>query len=218
MTPIATTFLIVRHGETHWNVAGRLQGHLDSPLTPVGRAQADAVAQRLAAERLDALYTSDLGRARDTAAPIERATGRTALREPGVRERCYGIFESLTWGEIEAQYPREFARLASRDPAYGVPEGESALAFRDRVLAALAGIAARHPGERVGVVTHGGVLGALYRVATGLAFDAPRDYALANAGLNRFAWRDASLVLEAWGDVSHLAVAREAGVDVRDNI
>lgn len=214
----ATTFLVVRHGETYWNIDGRIQGHLDSRLTPAGRRQAAAAAERLAAERPDALYSSDLGRARETAAPIATATGLAPVFDPSLRERAYGIFESLTWTEIEARHPAEFARLATRDPSYAVPEGESAIAFRERLLAAFAGLAARHAGGRVAVVTHGGALGMLYRLATGMPLDAPRDYPLPNAAINRFTWHAGALSLEAWGDVAHLEVVREAGVDSRDTI
>jgi probable phosphoglycerate mutase len=214
----ATAFLAVRHGETIWNIDGRIQGHLDSRLTPAGRAQAAAVAARLAAEPLDALYSSDLGRARETAAPIAAATGLAAVFDASLRERTYGIFESLTWSEIEARHPAEFARLATRDPAYVVPEGESALAFRERLLAAFADLAARHSGGRVAVVTHGGALGMLYRVATAMPLDAPRDYPLPNAAINRFTWSAGRLTLDAWGDVAHLEIVREAGVDSRDTI
>jgi probable phosphoglycerate mutase len=214
----STTFVVVRHGETHWNIAGRLQGHLDSRLTPVGLAQAAALAARLAAEPLDALYSSDLGRARETALPIAAATGLALAFDANLRERTYGMFESLTWPEIEARHPVEFARLASRDPAYAIPGGESAIAFRERLLATFAALAERHAGRRLAVVSHGGALGMLYRVARGLPLDAPRDYQLPNAGINRFAWRGGRLELDAWGDVAHLEVAREAGVDTRDTI
>jgi len=219
MTPSAsTTFLVVRHGETRWNIDGRIQGHLDSDLTPTGRAQADALAARLAREPLHALYSSDLGRARATAAPIAALTGLAAVLDARLRERTYGVFESLTWTEIEARYPAEYARLATRDPAYVVPGGESAIAFRERLLARFAELAASHPGQCVAVVTHGGALGMLYRVATAMPLDAVRDYPLPNAGVNRFAWAGGRLLLEAWGDVAHLEVAREAGVDSRDTI
>ncbi len=215
---LSTAFVVVRHGETFWNIDGRIQGHLDSRLTPTGRAQAQALAARLAGERLDALYSSDLGRARETAAPIAAATGLSPSFLATLRERTYGVFESLTWNEIEARYPAEYARLATRDASYAVPEGESAIAFRERLLATFAELGERHRGARLGIVTHGGALGMLYRVATGVALDAPRDYALPNAGINRFAWRDGRLVLESWGDVAHLAASSEAGVDSRDTI
>lgn len=219
MTPShSTSLLVVRHGETHWNIEGRIQGHRDSPLTPNGRAQAQALAARLAVERPDALYSSDLGRACETAAPIAAATGLEPLLDDALRERSYGVFESFTWPEIEQRYPQEFARLQTRNPAYAVPGGESAIAFRERLLAVMAAISERHAGRRVVVVTHGGALGMLYRVASAMPLDAPRDYALPNAALNCFTWRAGRIELESWGDVAHLAVAHEAGVDARDTI
>jgi probable phosphoglycerate mutase len=214
----ATTFVVVRHGETHWNIAGRLQGHQDSRLTPIGLEQAAALAARLAEERLDALYSSDLGRARETAEPIAAATGLAPVFDARLRERTYGIFESYTWNEIEVRYPAEFVKLASRDPTYSMPGGESPIAFRERLLATFAALAEAHPGQRLAVVSHGGALGMLYRVARNLPLDAPRAYHLPNAGINRFAWRNGRLELEVWADVAHLEVAREAGVDTRDNV
>jgi 2,3-bisphosphoglycerate-dependent phosphoglycerate mutase len=216
--PLSTWLLVVRHGETRWNIDGRIQGHRDSPLTVTGRAQAEALAARLAAEGVDALYSSDLGRARETAAPIAAATGLAPLFNATLRERAYGVFESFTWPEIEARYPEEYARLQTRNPAYAVPGGESALEFRERLLAAMADIADRHSGQRVVIVTHGGALGMLYRVASAMPLDAQRDYVLPNAALNRFAWRDGRIGLESWGDVAHLTTVHEAGVDSRDTI
>jgi probable phosphoglycerate mutase len=219
MTPSASTaFLVVRHGETLWNIAGRIQGQLDSALTPAGRAQALALAARLEREPLDAIVSSDLSRARETAAPVAASTGLSTTFDARLRERSYGLFEALTWSEIEVRHPAEFARLATRDPTYAVPGGESAIAFRERLLATLAELAGRHAGRRLVVITHGGAVGMLYRVATGMALDAPRDYALPNAAINRFSWRDGRLVLDSWADVAHLDEVREAGVDSRDTV
>lgn len=200
---MTTRFLIVRHGQTEWNVAGRIQGHRDSPLTAEGRAQARAVAARLAGEPLAALYSSDLGRTVDTATPTAHALGLPIATDPRLRERALGVFEGLTFGEAEARFPDRFARYKRRDPHEDMDTGESLLQMRARVDAALRDYAARHPGGTVMVVTHGGVLDQVYRLATGMTVEAPRDFEIENASLNHLHWADGRLVLDHWGDVSH---------------
>lgn len=200
-----TRVILVRHGETHWNREGRIQGyHSDSPLTDTGLVQARAVAARLAGEGIDALYSSDLGRTRQTVEPIAVATRIAAVVEPGVRERNYGIFEGRTFAEVEQVFPDEFAKYRTRDPNYSIQGGESAVQFRDRIIKALAGIAERHPGQRSVVVTHGGVVGSMYRVAMQMPLDAPRVYTTRNASLNRFRFDAGTWMVEVWGDVGHL--------------
>lgn len=199
-----TAILLVRHGETVWNRAGRVQGWRDSPLTELGAAQARALAERLADERVEKLISSDLGRARETAGPI---AGRLALAielDPGLRERNYGIFEGRTYAEIERDDPEAYGFLARRDVAYVIPAGESGVGFAARVLEALERIATLHAGHRVAVVTHGGVLGVLYRHAVRLPSDAQRDYALANASINHVRFGSGRWMIEQWGDVAHL--------------
>jgi probable phosphoglycerate mutase len=187
-----TTFLIVRHGETEWNAAGRLQGWRDSPLTANGRAQADAIAARLTRESVDALVASDLGRTQATAAPIAAELGLAAACDPGLRERCYGILEGMTWAEIEQRHAEAYARLVARDQDYRVPEGESGIQFRDRVFGAFARLAEIHGEARVAVVTHGGVL------------EMPRTFVVPNAALNRARIEGRRWTIELWAEVEHL--------------
>ena len=197
--------ILIRHGETQWNRDGRVQGyHADSPLTEEGRGQARALAGRLARERVDALYASDTGRTTETASPIGAATGLRVIRDAALRERNYGAFEGRTFAEVERDFPAEYERFRTRDPRYVPPGGESAAQFRDRVMAALERIAAGATGERVAVVTHGGVLGIAYRHAMGIPLEARPGYLLANASLNHFRCVDGRWLLEAWGDVAHL--------------
>ncbi|MFO1320595.1 MAG: histidine phosphatase family protein [Burkholderiales bacterium] len=202
---MTTRFLIVRHGQTEWNVAGRIQGHRDSPLTPAGRAQARAVAARLAGEPLVAIYSSDLGRTRDTAAPTAHALGVTVLTDERLRERALGVFEGLTFTEAEERFPVRFARYKQRDPHEDMETGESLLRMRDRVEAVLRDIAGRHAGGTVLVVTHGGVLDQVHRIATGMTVEAARTFEIENASLNHLHWTAGRLVLDHWGDVSHHA-------------
>src|SRR6266540_7153822 len=153
-TPL--TFLLIRHGETAWNREGRIQGQRDSALTARGIAQARAAAARVAAERPDVLYSSDLGRAGETARHVSEATDLAVRLEPGLRERRYGIFEGKTWPEIKRDHPDDFARHAARDPDHLVPGGESPNQFRVRVLGTLDRIAREAAAKRIAVVAHGG--------------------------------------------------------------
>lgn len=206
-----TWLVIVRHGETEWNRERRIQGyHADSALTAAGEAQAAALAGRLAREGIDALFASDLGRTRSTAHPIGQATGVAPVHDPGLRERSYGIFEGRTFAEIQEHYPAEYGRIMARDPDYAAPGGESALQFRDRVLATLERIAVNCLGKRAAVVTHQGVLGVLYRHALDLPLDSTQRPPMLNASCNHFRYCSGRWIVESWCDVTHLEDGAQA--------
>ena len=194
----------VRHGETAWNVEGRIQGTADSALTDRGVAQARAVARRLARERLDAIYSSDLGRARDTALHLAAEARLEVRLDAGLRERAYGVLEGKTWDEIVAGDAESVRRLRE-DPDWVVPGGESLAQFHERVTSALERILGRAHGSAIAVVTHGGVLGILYRVANGLSLRAPRTYTVVNAGVNHLRHAAGRWNVVLWGDAEHLA-------------
>jgi broad specificity phosphatase PhoE len=143
-----TEILLVRHGETDWNLEGRVQGHTDRPLNETGRRQALALAERLVLEKLDAVYSSDLARARDTAALIAARHGLDVIEATDLREKDFGSWEGLTATEILARFPD-----ADRGE-WG--DGENSAEVAARVVAALMQIAAAHLGGRVVVVSHGG--------------------------------------------------------------
>ncbi len=196
--------ILIRHGETQWNRERRMQGHSDSPLSEVGLRQAKLLAKRLKDLPFAALYCSDSGRAHGTARAVAELTGHQLIVEPRLRERHFGVFEGLTALEIQAQHPEAYVLFKSRNPDYAVPGGESAAAFRERALACLAEIAARHPDEVVVVVTHGLVCDIAYRAAKGIELMARRDFELVNAALNHFRCEDGVWHIDAWGDAGHL--------------
>ncbi len=200
-----TRLIAVRHGETAWNVDTRVQGQLDIGLNEVGRRQSVRLAQALVDEQLEALYASDLGRARDTALAVASLTGLPLQLDPRLRERAFGRFEGMTYAEIEQRFPDASRRWRQRDPDFA-PEGggEALAAFQARAVAAVAAIACRHRGRHVAVITHGGVLDALYRAAARVALDAPRTWHLGNAGINRLLHGEAGFTLVGWGDTGHL--------------
>jgi probable phosphoglycerate mutase len=153
--PAPTTIVLVRHGETDWNAASRVQGQSDRPLTARGREQARTLADALTAEPLDAVYSSDLSRARDTAEAIAGPRGLDVRTHPGLREKDFGTWEGLTDTEVFARYPE------ARRGHWG--DGETPEELRERVLGSLREISARHPGQRLLVVTHGGPLRVVLR-------------------------------------------------------
>ena len=197
--------VVVRHGETQWNVARRIQGYSDSPLTPTGVAQAQALGKRLAREPFDAIHASDLGRVRETVEHIAAATGHAARFDEALRERSYGIFEGKTMDESEATYPGQWAKYRGHDPHAVPPGGESVAQFQDRIIAALERVAVESDGQTVVVAAHGGVCGALFRHVMGLPPGTPRSWSLYNASINRFKYRKGKWELEVWGDISHLS-------------
>jgi probable phosphoglycerate mutase len=200
-----TDILLIRHGETLWNQQGRMQGQHDSPLTPLGLQQARQLATRLKGVSFTALYSSDLGRAHQTARCIADVTGHDIVADRSLRERGFGIFEGFTNAEIEKRYPDHYVPFAKRDPHFAMPEGESASQFRDRCVGGLERIVQRHPDETIVVVSHGLVLDSLYRTATRMALEVPRGFPLLNCSVNTFRYEAGSWLAVAVGDVTHLA-------------
>ncbi len=200
-----TRFLLIRHGETEWNLASRIQGHSDSALTAAGLTQARALAQRLAAESFDVLVASDLPRAFRTAQIVAQSTGHAIVTDARLRERNFGQGEGLTYGEIDHQFPDAFSRVRETDPDYVIPGGESRRQFYTRVKDAFEALAGAHAGKRVAVVAHGGVLASLYRVIHGLAISAPHPIPIPNAAINSVRFESDLWIIERWGDTDHLA-------------
>ena len=201
----ATRIIAVRHGETAWNVAARIQGQQDVGLNETGRWQARRVGEALAGEQITAVYSSDLGRAQETAQSIAEVTGIPVVPEEGLRERSFGIFEGKTFDEIHETWPDHAHNWRRRIPEWEPPEGgESLLQLRERVTRTMHSLAARHPGEQIVVVAHGGVLDALYRVATGQEVNSPRTWELPNGAINRLLWTPEGFTLVGWSETQHL--------------
>ena len=199
-----TRIIAIRHGETAWNVDTRIQGHLDIPLNDTGLWQARQLARALADEPVAAIYTSDLQRARATAQAVADTTGAPLTPEPDLRERSFGHFQGRTFAQIEAELPEDALRWRKRDPHYAPEGGESLTSLRTRIDNTVHRLAARHPGELVVLVAHGGVLDVIYRLATGQEIQAPRTWQLANAAINRLLWTPQGLSLVGWADTQHL--------------
>ena len=204
-----TRLCIVRHGETAWNAEHRVQGQLDVPLNAIGQAQALAASKVLSKEKFDAIYSSDLSRARQTAEPTASFHSMEVLVEEDLRERHYGIFERLTYAEVKVRYPDDYARFEARDPEYAFRTGESLKDFSARSISVVSKIAGAHPGKSILVFTHGGVLDKLYRFITGLPLSAERKFGIPNAGLNHVEVTPDGWQIRAWADIAHLQSARD---------
>ena len=196
--------IVVRHGETEWNLEGRRQGHLDSPLTAKGIAQSEALAQRLANYSFSSLYSSDLGRAYQTAKLISDTTGHTILVDQRLRERNLGIFQGLKGDEIQQAYPGKLLLHKTGDPDYIIPQGESSRQQAQRNISCLEEFAQKHTGKVIVIVTHGGVLNALFRHILSIPIEAPRRFEFMNASINIFSCGKGTWMLQTWGEISHL--------------
>ena len=199
-----TELVAVRHGLTDANVAGILQGQFESHLDDHGRYQAQLLAERLALERFDAIYASTLERAWDTAQIIAAYCGGNVIGDAAWCEWNLGQLENTSYVVAGERYPeliRDF-KLDADDIA--IPNGESKKVFYARISAALENVAARHPRQRILIVTHGGVLQAILKHVMGGGNSwrfLPRS---GNAGYNKFVRRNDVWQLCCWNDTSHL--------------
>jgi broad specificity phosphatase PhoE len=161
-----TIILLARHGQSDWNATRRWQGHADRLLTEKGRGQATALAERLAHIELDAVYSSDLRRAADTARIVAEAQGLELIQLSELREVDVGSWSGLTREEAERRFPEGFARWREGFP--GWDDGEDYDDMAQRVIGAVVEIALAHEGGRTLVVSHGGPIRAIHAAALGL--------------------------------------------------
>lgn len=164
-----TRLVLVRHGEPAAESHGRCYGRLDVGLSERGRAQAEAAAERLEAVRLDAVYTSPRLRAVETAAAIARGRGVGPVVREALREIDFGALEGLTYDEAAARHPEIYQAWMTRPTEVTFPGGESWPMLRDRALAEVASLRARHAGAAIAIVAHGGVTRAVLADALRMA-------------------------------------------------
>jgi len=195
---------LIRHGETEWNLSGRWQGHADSPLSPRGVSQATALGERMKKEDFNFFYSSDLERAQHTARLVGGPSGWTPTLMESLRERDLGVLEGLTTDEMLVTKPEEYQSFREDGTDYQVPGGESFRQFYNRCSQALEDIANKHPGKKIGVVTHGGVLGAIFRYVLQIPLEAERNFVLLNCSINRLEKTNGGWNLVSWGDIAHL--------------
>lgn len=199
-----TEIILIRHGETEWNLSGRWQGHADSALSPRGIAQAEALALRMRSESVEAVYVSDLERALHTARLVGKPSGWDSLPMKELRERDLGVLEGLTTDEMKVDQPNVYQSFQTEGPDYQPPNGESFRQFSARCSEVIERLAERHPGQKIAVVTHGGVLGVLFRKVLNLGLEVERNFLLLNCSINRIQKTSDHWRLISWGDVAHL--------------
>ncbi|XP_030538796.1 phosphoglycerate mutase-like protein 4 isoform X3 [Rhodamnia argentea] len=198
--------VVVRHGETEWNADGRIQGHLDVELNEIGRQQATAVGERLSREgKISAIYSSDLKRAFETANLIATACGGLeVIKDSDLRERNLGDLQGLQLRAAASVSPEAYKAFLSHKTDQEIPGGgESIDQLYRRCTACLQNISVKHKGERIVVVTHGGVIRSLNRRACPNKRSGRK---VLNTSVNIFHLSDGdNWVLKSWGDVSHLS-------------
>jgi broad specificity phosphatase PhoE len=161
-----TTVYLARHGESDWNAANRFQGHSDRPLTELGREQARALAEIVAVQNVEAIYSSPLERALETARIVADGTGLEVMTRDDLREVDTGSWSGLSRAEVKERFPEGFERWIAGGA--GWEDGETYEEMGGRVLAALQEIATAHPGGRVLIVSHGGPIRAIQAAANGM--------------------------------------------------
>ena len=184
-----TILHLVRHGQSDWNAANRFQGHVDRPLTDLGRTQAEALARELASTALEGIYSSPLRRALDTATAVAAGRDLEVVAHDGLREVDVGSWAGLTRVEVEERFPAEFRRWV--EGGDGWEDGETYEQMSTRVLAATVRIADAHGGGEILVVSHGGPIRAIQAAAAGMTVHEFRRVSPVepNAGLTRVAVR-----------------------------
>lgn len=201
---------LIRHGETLWNSEMKFQGHVDVPLSEKGVEQAGALAGRLASQKISAVYSSDLGRAVETARRIADPRGLEVITLPALREMSFGVWEGLTFKEIKEKYGDVIQRWWANPMGMAVPGGEGLSDLAARAVPAVREIVGRHMGDQVAVVCHGGPVRCL--VGTVLNMDLNKYWKIRqdNAALNILDfpnWEQGIVAL--MNDRSHLDGGRE---------
>lgn len=204
--PGAADLLLVRHGESEWAYPDQpfplVDGHADPELAPAGRDQAERVAARLAAGRIDAIYTSGLRRTEQTAAPLARRLGLTPGVEPRLREVRLGIWEGGLFRKMVAEHHPIALRMWTEERWDVIPEAEPTEEFAARLQAGIGRLAADHPDQRLAVFVHGGVIGQILALASG-----SRRFAFLgadNGSISRLVVDEDRWIVCGFNDTAHL--------------
>ena len=206
---------VIRHGQSRWNVEGRIQGQLDVPLSARGEAEAEATAVRLREMPLAAVYASPLTRARSTAEVVARRHALSVRLVPALTEIDHGDWQGRTLQEVASADPDRLRLWSSLPGRVRMPGGEGLFDVRQRAAAALTGIAAAHPGETVAVVSHEVVIKVIVAEVVGLDYDHLSRIEIDNAALTVIAYADGLPPrLLTLNDTAHLAGLEERSVSL----
>jgi 2,3-bisphosphoglycerate-dependent phosphoglycerate mutase len=201
---------LIRHGESIFNREGRVQGQSDVELSPLGLRQADAIAECLASVGIDAVYSSPLKRAMQTAEPVGARLGLGVQTDERLKELNAGVFQGLLWSEIEARFPKEVGLWRGEQPDSAIPGGESRRDLMIRGAAVLKAIR-EQPYRKVAVIAHGGILQSALKALLQIPAEL-NPFSLFNGSISRLAWEGSIKVLTV-NELDHL---RKAGLDRED--
>lgn len=200
---MVTTILLIRHGQTDWNLSRRWQGHTDTPLNALGRAEAECLATRLTSWPIQAIYSSDLSRAFETAEAVGRALKLEPLPNPSLRERNGGRFEGLTSEEMVSRYENLWQKVRLEGAA--PPGGETDLEVAERIIQAYEHYRSRHQGQMIAIVSHGGSLKNLISFILGFPLGHQASIGLlGNTALSTIRIDDFGPRLTLFNDSTHL--------------
>lgn len=206
--PQPTRLYLIRHGQSAGNAEGRFGGHGPTPLSRLGEKQAQLTAKTLAREGVNAIYSSDLHRAVQTAEELSKLTGVPVIQTAAFRERHVGVLEGLTFDESKAEFPRDYYALVNRNIHHVITEGESYRQLLRRTTLELRAILTKHSGGRIAIVSHTGaicfltlhLMGAIHRTTKQTPW-----IVTSNCGINRFELRGPRNVrVLALNDTRHL--------------
>jgi broad specificity phosphatase PhoE len=206
--PTPTHLYLVRHGQSAGNAEGRFGGHGPTPLSDLGREQAEKTARLLAREGISAIYSSDLLRAVETAKPLAERLGLPIHTSPHFRERHVGVLEGLTFDESKDRFPRDYYALINRNVNHVITDGESYRQLLDRVTSKLSNILRDHQRQRIAIFSHTGaicfltlhLMGAIHRGTKTTPW-----IITSNCGINRFEFRGPrNIRVLAINDTRHL--------------
>lgn len=207
--PPPTRLYLIRHGQSAGNAEGRFGGHGPTPLSDLGKRQAEMTANMLAREGIHAIYSSDLLRSVQTAEPLAKLLDLAIHTSPAFRERHVGVLEGLTFDESKERFPRDYYALVNRSVNHVITEGESYRNLLKRITTELHDVIRKHPTERVAIFSHTGaicfltlhLLGAIHRGTKTTPW-----IITSNCGINRFELRGRrNIRVLALNDTRHLA-------------
>lgn len=203
-----TRLYLVRHGQSAGNAEGRFGGHSPTPLSPLGKRQAEMTARALAKERIRAIYSSDLYRAVQTAEPLSKILNLEINATDAFRERHVGVLEGLTFDEAKKEFPNDYYALVNRSLNHVITKGESYSQLLERTTDVLHEILERHKGERVAIFSHTGTICFLTLYILGAIHSETKQtpwLVTSNCGINRFEFRGRNNVrVLAINDTRHL--------------
>lgn len=201
--------LLVRHGETDWNLARRYQGQSAVSLNQKGVQQAEQLASRLSHEKIDAVYSSDSPRALETATQVLNLQGQAPALQKDARwqEICFGAWDGLTYEEVEAKWKHEVTAWYADPVNSSPPGGETMLQMSKRLQSAWNDLKSNHEDDTVLIVTHGGVIQILLCMLLGVELNRYWQFRVAQASLTVIQLYAEAAILDLFNDVSHLKVS-----------